>query len=252
VALGLVLVVAACGPSRADEAGPATTTATTAEASTDVPGDVVRPTSGTLPAPGSAPASVELPTAAPSTTAAPVRLTPRPTTTVAEVPDPADAPPPDLRRDPNAGDQSSPYGPFGPFEVQTLGTDGQLQVTAAVDRYLDEAVLVPLQTGVTAQLADVLTATTLAALQPDQRAVLTEEGSPVVADAAVDQHTVTVDGIVAPDGSSVAVATVALAVAGTLDGTPVRSTRTGTLTFVLDGTSWRIDAFSLQVDRDLP
>ena len=33
---------------------------------------------------------------------------------------------------------------------------------------------------------------------------------------------------------------------------PVKIARTGTLTFVNDGGTWRIDAFNLNVERDIP
>jgi hypothetical protein len=40
--------------------------------------------------------------------------------------------------------------------------------------------------------------------------------------------------------------------ASTPGGSPVRITRTGTLTFVNDGGTWKIDSFNLAVERDIP
>jgi hypothetical protein len=171
-----------------------------------------------------------------------------------EQPDPDDAPPADVvrPRDPNAGDFSSPYGPFGPFQVAFLAPDAVAGVDAAVDAYLAGAVLEPLRTGAAAPLEALLTEAARTSLLPEQRGVLTDEGLALVADAAVERRTTEVSGIVAPDGSSVANVVVDLAVVGTTDGVPVRTARTGTLTLVLEGGGWRIDAFELRVDRELP
>jgi hypothetical protein len=246
--LGLVIAscvgVAACGGVPTDVAP--TTTTRLAVSSTGVPAAVTHPEAGTLPAGGVAP-TVPLPTPVP-TRARPV------TTTAVERPDPADAPPPDvtLPRNPNVGDRSSPYGPFGPFDVQALDAARVDAVTTAVHDYIDRALVGPIRNGTPTDLAGLLTAPALEGLLPAQRGALTDEGMPAAADAAVERQQIDVSGLVAPDGSAVAIATVDIAVSGTTDAGPVRTTRTGTLTYVVESGTWRIDAFELDVAREQP
>lgn len=245
VAVGLV----GCGPSRADEAAPAPETSAP-PAVIDIPIVVTsafRPSPGTLARPTVAPPTTRAATVAP--TAAPPS-----TTTAVERPDPADAPPVDATPPPrssNAGDFSSPYGPFGPFEVQPLGTR-TADIEGLVDLYVELAILGPLRSGTAADLARLLTPTALDSLTPVERAVLTDEGVATAPDVAVTDRAVRVDGIVAPDGSAVANADVEIGVSGMVDGVVVSTTRTGTLTVVLTAGRWKLDAFDLRVDRNLP
>lgn len=243
----LTVVLAACGGAGGASPTSSSSVAATTVAPTTTAATITAPQGNTLPVPSAAP-----PTTVPPATSAPVGAAVRPP--AVEQPDPDDAPPADVvrPRDPNAGDFSSPYGPFGPFQVAFLGPDAVAGVDAAVDAYLAGAVLEPLRTGAAAPLEVLLTESARTGLLPEQRGVLTDEGLPVVADVAVERRTTEVSGIVAPDGSSVANVVVDLAVAGTAEGVPVRTARTGTLTFVLDGGRWRIDAFELRVDRELP
>ena len=69
----------------------------------------------------------------------------------------------------------------------------------------------------------------------------------------LDHGDVTLDAFMGPDLSMVVNAFVDLQVsAATLSGSPVTIVRRGTLTFVNDGGTWKIDAFDLSVARDLP
>jgi len=178
------------------------------------------------------------------------------------------------------GDASVGYGPFGPFELASLSTTQRQAIDDAVDRWIDDALLEPLRFGTRADLSQVVTAGV--SLTSSQRGVLTEDGQARLAEAFVSRRLVQITGIVGPDASAVAVATVDVVVEGRqgstsststtstpgTTGTPTGKTttttfssttststdlmvrRTGTLLMVPAGVQWRIDAFELHVERD--
>jgi hypothetical protein len=128
------------------------------------------------------------------------------------------------------------------------------QVTQAFGAYLDAAIGTPLGTGGPAQLDALLTPNALAKLTPQSRDALADENMPPVNGIKLDKATMTLDGFAGPDQSlSVVNATIDLQVSGTAStGGAVTIKRNGTLTFVNDGTAWKIDAFNLNVERDTP
>jgi hypothetical protein len=127
------------------------------------------------------------------------------------------------------------------------------QVTQAFGAYLDAAVGTPLGTGGQAKLDALLTPNALAKLTPQSRDALADENMPPVNGIKLDQANLALDGFAGPDQSlSVVNATIALQVSGTTAGGAVTIKRNGTLTFVNDGTAWKIDAFNLNVERDTP
>jgi hypothetical protein len=129
----------------------------------------------------------------------------------------------------------------------------QSQIADAVHTYLNAASGTPLGTGQAAVLDGVLTAAAAGRLTPASRDALTDEGLPALAGVKADHTNLAIDAFVGPDQSTVVNATVDIAVSATeTSGGAVKIARTGTLTFVNDGGTWRIDAFQLNVERDVP
>jgi hypothetical protein len=145
--------------------------------------------------------------------------------------------------------------------AQTTGVDGtgaidptlQTQVTDAVHTYLNVATGTPLGTGQAAVLDGVLTAGAAGRLTAASRDALTDEGLPALAAVKTDHANLTIDAFVGPDQTTVVNAVIDLAVSAIeAGGGAVKIARSGTLTFVNDGGTWRIDAFQLNVERDVP
>jgi hypothetical protein len=127
------------------------------------------------------------------------------------------------------------------------------QVTQAFGAYLDAAIGTPLGTGGPAQLDALLTPNALGKLTPQSRDALADENMPPVNGIKLDKANLALDGFAGPDQSlSVVNATIDIQVSGTAAAGPVTIKRNGTLTFVNDGTAWKIDAFNLNVERDTP
>lgn len=127
------------------------------------------------------------------------------------------------------------------------------QVAAALHTYLNAASGTPLGSGAPAVLDNVLTTAAMARLTPESRDALVDEGLSALAAVKVDHADVAFDAFMGPDSAMVVNAAVDLQVsASTTSGAPVTIVRRGTLTFVPDGGTWKIDAFDLTVARDLP
>jgi hypothetical protein len=188
--------------------------------------------------------------AAPSTSAAATTTIPAPTTTV-----PATT--------------TSTTLPTGPADLgvpaiasaegtSALGT-GDLdpgirdQIAAALHTYLNAASGTPLGSGAPAVLDNVLTPAAMARLTPQMRDALVDEGLSALSTVKLDHSAVTLDAFMGPDLAMVVNATIDMQVsAATPAGAPVTIIRRGTLTFVNDGGTWKIDAFDLNVARDVP
>jgi hypothetical protein len=145
--------------------------------------------------------------------------------------------------------------------AQTTGIEGtgaidptlQTQITDAVHTYVNAATGTPLGTGQAAVLDGVLTAAAATRLTPASRDALTDEGLPALAGVKTDRANVAIDAFVGPDQTMVVNAAIDVAVSAVeAGGGAVKIARTGTLTFVNDGGTWRIDAFQLNVERDVP
>jgi hypothetical protein len=145
--------------------------------------------------------------------------------------------------------------------AQTTTLDGtgaidpalQAQITDAVHTYVNAATGTPLGTGQAAVLDGVLTTGAASRLTPASRDALADEGLPALAGVKTDHANVSIDAFQGPDQTTVVNAVIDVAVTATEPGGgPVKVARIGTLTFVNDGGTWRIDAFQLNVERDVP
>jgi hypothetical protein len=127
------------------------------------------------------------------------------------------------------------------------------QVLAAVHTYLDAATGTPLGTGGQADLSQVLTAAAAGRLNPSTRDALADEGLPPLGAIKADRDNVALSGFMGPDQAMVVTVGLDLQVsAATPAGAPVKIIRNGTLTYVSDGGTWKIDSFNLNVERDTP
>jgi hypothetical protein len=127
------------------------------------------------------------------------------------------------------------------------------QIAAALHTYLNAASGTPLGSGAPAVLDNVLTPAAMARLTPETRDALVDEGLSALSAVKLDHSAVTLDAFMGPDLAMVVNAAIDMQVsAATPTGSPVTIVRRGTLTFVNDAGTWKIDAFDLNVARDLP
>jgi len=127
------------------------------------------------------------------------------------------------------------------------------QIAAALRTYLNAASGTPLGSGAPAVLDNVLTSAALGRLTPQTRDALVDEGLSPLSAVKLDHSAVTLDAFMGPDLAMVVNAGIDMQVsAATPAGAPVTIVRRGTLTFVNDGGAWKIDAFDLNVARDVP
>jgi hypothetical protein len=185
-------------------------------------------------------------TSAPSpTTSAPIVTTAAPTSTTSTT---LATGPADLGSPAVVAGQTSSAGGTGALDPSL-----QTQITDAVHTYVNAASGTPLGTGKAAVLDGVLTTAAASRLTAASRDALTDEGLPALGGVKTDHANVAIDAFIGPDQSVVVNATIDVGVtAKQPGGGPVKIARTGTLTFVNDGGTWRIDAFNLNVDRDIP
>jgi hypothetical protein len=127
------------------------------------------------------------------------------------------------------------------------------QIAAALHTYLNAATGTPLGSGAPAVIDNVLTPGAMTRLTPQTRDALVDEGLSALSAVKLDHSAVTLDAFMGPDLAMVVNAAIDVQVsAATPSGAPVTIIRRGTLTFVVDGGTWKIDAFDLGVARDLP
>lgn len=145
------------------------------------------------------------------------------------------------------------------FDVHTSGKVSQATfdatwagVLATLNRYLDVAVLTPLRTGGPAgDLAPLFTplAVDRVTTGPD-RAAFIDEGVPKVTDLRADSAVAHLTALAGTDGTtSVVVAGLDLRLSGTANGAPVTVSRSGDVTLLPDGGSWKIDAYDIIARR---
>ena len=127
------------------------------------------------------------------------------------------------------------------------------QVLAAVHTYLDAATGTPLGTGGQADLSNVLTSGAAGRLNASTRDALADEGLPPLGAIKADRDNVALSAFMGPDQTMVVTVGLDLQVsAATPAGAPVKIIRNGTLTYVNDGGTWKVDSFDLNVERDTP
>jgi hypothetical protein len=134
-----------------------------------------------------------------------------------------------------------------------LPPDIRAQIVKAVQAYENAATGTPLGTGKKANINGLLTTSALSHLTAQRRQALVDEGIPALAGVKASHSNVSLDGFLGPDHLWVVNANIDLQVsASTPGGTPAGLKRTGVLTFVNDAGAWKIDAFNVSVEREIP
>ena len=128
-------------------------------------------------------------------------------------------------------------------------------VLDTLNRYLDAAVLTPLRSGGPAgdltPLFSALSVGRVTTVGPD-RAAFIDEGLPPAADLRRERGVATLTGLGGRDAVlSVVSAQLDLRLTGQVNGAPFTVVRMGELVLILDGPTWRIDAWDLRVTRSL-
>lgn len=121
-----------------------------------------------------------------------------------------------------------------------------------LDQYLDRAVLTPLQSGHAGDLAPLFTASALERVNGPDRAALVDEGVSGATDVTAAKALASLTALVGPEGVHLMVAGINLVVTGKVNGTPIVVQRSGELTLVVDGDTWKISSYDVKVDRDVP
>jgi hypothetical protein len=153
-------------------------------------------------------------------------------------------------------------GALGSPVVSSRSTVGPAGVTAdlAVADVVDQAVadyeksaVAGALSGRSIDVSSVLTTEAARSLNPNERAVLTDEATVRASSLKDVTNSVVLTGYSGSDGAvDVVDATLDLKVTGTTSaGASFTITRTGHLTLI-DQSGWRIDSFDLSVERDLP
>lgn len=146
------------------------------------------------------------------------------------------------------------------FDLHTAGppTNASYDATwfgvlETLNHYLDVAIVTPLRTGGPAgDLAPLFNRPALERVAPGgvDRFAFIDENLPPVSDLRSERAVAGLTALAGPDGKvSVVTAGLDLRLIGHIAGTPVHVVRTGEVVLMPEGTTWRIDAYDIQVVR---
>jgi hypothetical protein len=146
------------------------------------------------------------------------------------------------------------------FDVQAMGGSPEQaeaikgQVNGLLDRYLTNAMLVPLRTGqLVGDVSDVFAEAALARLTGPDRGALLDEGLPKASDVKVETAAASVSVLMDRNGDIALVWTgIRINIGAKVGDTPVAIERTGELMLALEGDDWKISAYDISVTRDTP
>ena len=148
------------------------------------------------------------------------------------------------------------------FDLHTAGppTNASYDATwfgvlETLNRYLDAAIVTPLRSGGPAgDLTPLFSRPALERVAPGgvDRFAFIDENLPPVSDLRSERAVAGLTALAGRDGKvSVVTAGLDLRLIGHIAGTPVTVVRTGELVLMPEGTTWRIDAYDIQVVRSL-
>jgi hypothetical protein len=145
------------------------------------------------------------------------------------------------------------------FDLQAVNAPAEFpdptrtRVEGLLDRYLTNAVLVPLRSGQPAgDLSSVFVAPALDRMGGPDRAALVDEGMPKSDDVGVTTASADIVALIGPDGLAGVVAGIRMIVTGKVAGTPLTIERTGELLLSPDGDDWKVSGYDIKVTRDTP
>lgn len=133
-----------------------------------------------------------------------------------------------------------------------LPVEAKTGVQTVLNEYLERAVLTPLASGRAGDLAPLFTASALERVNGPDRPALVDEGVVNATDIALGRATAKLTALVGPEGVHLIVAGISLVVTGKVNGTPMVIQRSGELTLLVDGDTWKISSYDVRVDRDVP
>ncbi|MGD9796092.1 MAG: hypothetical protein AB7V43_21725 [Acidimicrobiia bacterium] len=142
----------------------------------------------------------------------------------------------------------------------SAGDDGPITDQALIDEltnatvaYVKTATLAPLG-GTESDVVALLTTEAAAALNDAGRDALSDDQMPIIVASPSSTMTLTISALTGPgDATTIAVVGLDVTVGGTTaGGASVSVHRTGDLTFAKSDAGWKIDAFTLNVDREMP
>lgn len=143
---------------------------------------------------------------------------------------------------------------FGAGDDAPIGDQALIdELTNATLAYVKAATLAPLG-GTSGDVAALLTAEAAAALTDAGRDALTDDQMPIIVASPTSALALTISTLTGPgEATTIAVIGLDLTVGGsTAGGAPVSVHRIGDLTFAKSDNGWKIDAFTLNVDREMP
>ena len=126
------------------------------------------------------------------------------------------------------------------------------EVTQALDRYLEKAVLTPLRSGRSAgNLSDVFAGAAAERMAGPDRPALVDEGLPPLSGVVLEKATAMVAVLVGRGRETgVATASISIVVRGMSGTAPLRLERSGNLELGPDGDSWKIIGYEVRASRD--
>ena len=148
------------------------------------------------------------------------------------------------------------------FDLHTAGPPTRASYDATwfgvletLNRYLEAAIVTPLRTGGPAgDLTPLFNQPALERVAPGgvDRFAFIDENLPPVSDLRSERAVAGLTALAGRDGKvSVVTAGLDLRLVGHIAGTPVTVVRTGELVLMPEGTTWRIDAYDIQVVRTM-
>ena len=124
-------------------------------------------------------------------------------------------------------------------------------VKAVLDRYLNTAVILPLNDAAPAgDLSAIFAGPALERVNGPDRAALVDEGLPKAAPVRVGTAHADLTALIGPDGIAALTAAIKVVVNGAVDGSPLTVERTGELLLAEDGGNWRVTGYDVKVTRD--
>lgn len=130
-------------------------------------------------------------------------------------------------------------------------TRGRIQ--GVLDRYLTNAVLIPLRTAERiGDLSSVFMGQALERMEGADRAALVDEGMPKAEEIEVTTASADLTALLGPDGIAVMAADIHLVVTADVAGTPLTIERAGELLLSPERDAWKISGYQVRVTRDTP
>lgn len=147
---------------------------------------------------------------------------------------------------------------IGNVDIQAVRAPAELseivqgRVQGLLDRYLNNAVVIPLRTGERiGDLSSVFVGPALQRMDGADRAALVDEGMKA-SDIEVDAAAADLTALIGPDGIVVLAANIHMQVTADLAGTPLTIDRAGELLLSADDDAWKISGYTIRVTRDTP